>query len=167
MSDFIDLGPVTFIPVVREQSTENCYTFDDIYDGIRNTLDKLSGPEYNIIAVDESIVHFLSDFTRNIENFDYNISILNNYKRTQISGSFNPYIPTLILHSGVGLDVEQMNLRMFYNVRYMKSTPIYITLLKTEKSDYHILNVVGHSCSGYGFDSQDISERSEYDLYVN
>ena len=78
------------------------------------------------------------------------ISGMKDYKIFEISGSFNKYVPTVVIHSGINFDKSQMMLRIFSTVPYMKTTPLFITMFKNEDSDFSILDIEVTDYYGYG-----------------
>lgn len=154
---FIDLGEAILQPVIGTNEElvpqNNVITEDQIWDGITNTVDFLIAKQFhyvNIIAHNEMMAQLAPDIIKQYNNIPLSISGMKDYKIFEISGSFNKYAPTVVIHNGINFDRSQMMLRIFSTVPYMKSEPLFITLFKNEESDYSILDVKATDYHGYG-----------------
>ena len=154
---FIDLGEVVLQPVIGTNEElvpqENVITEDQIWDGITNAVDFLVEKQFNyvnIIAHNEMMVQVAPDIIKQYNSIPMSISGMKDYKIFEISGSFNKYVPTVVIHSGINFDKSQMMLRIFSTVPYMKTTPLFITLFKNKDSDFSILDTEVTDYHGYG-----------------
>ena len=155
--NFIDLGEVVLQPVLGTNEElvieKNIITEERIWDGLSDAVDFLQEKNFNfvnIIAQNEMAVQVMPDIVKLYNGIPMSISIMKDYKIIGITGNFNPYANTVVIHSGIDFDKDQMNLRIFNTIAYMKTIPLFVTLFKNKDSDFNILDVEACDYWGYG-----------------
>lgn len=160
---FEDIGELIMVPVQSNIESEEIDHYE-IIDQIEIIISQLMIKDINIVAHEESSIFMLSDFLRSCSD-KFNICSINtmsNYKITNISGKFNNYVDTIILHNGTNLDKNQMSLRIFSTVPYLKTIPTFVTLFKNKDSDFYIVNKEAKKYIGYGKYDQQYQGHDQY-----
>lgn len=160
---FENIGELIMVPVQSNIESEEVDQYE-IIDQLELIISQLLVKNINVVAHEESSIFMLSDFLRACSNkFNIcSINIMSNYKITNISGKFNSYVDTIILHNGTNLDKNQMSLRIFSTIPYLKTIPTFITLFKNKDSDYAIINKEAKKYIGYGKYEIDYNGHDQY-----
>ena len=127
--NFIDLGECEFYPIQPITLNER---IENIVREIENNYDFV-----NIIANEDATIQFLGDFVKHV-NIDNSISIMHNYKIITLHNKINYNKPMLILNCMRNVNAEEMNIRLFSTMSYRFTFPIYVSLLKSNESDYFV-----------------------------
>mgnify|MGYP003611687885 CR=1 FL=1 len=166
MSEYLDLGEIILVPVINFDN--GIMPVEVVHNGIDIAINEMchiiDNNFINIIAVDEMSLYMLSDFLKRLPiDTTYSISIMKNYVVSGLSGKINYNKPMVVLHSGIDLNLNDMNLRLFLTMSYMFTKAHYVTLFDHEFSDFALLNnIYASSFTGYG--RIDDNNQSLYDI---